>query len=112
MATEGGSGRGSACLDAMSLDFSRYAGESLIKADCSFREDATACASTVPAAADLDARGRLFCLGLRLTGGGGDTSPRLTARFSWSCALRCLFEKGFLRGIGEQLVGKRSRGER
>jgi hypothetical protein len=68
----------------MSLDLSRYAGESLIKVDCSFRDEATACASTVPAAADLDARGRLFCLGLRLAGGGGDASPRFIARFSWS----------------------------
>lgn len=29
--------------------------------DCSLREEATACVSTVPAAADLDARGRLLC---------------------------------------------------
>ena len=99
MATVGGRGRGSGCLDAMSLDFSRYAGESLMNADCNFREDATACASTVPAKADLDARGRPFRLGLRFAGGGGDTSPRFTARFSWSWALRCLFEKGFLRGM-------------
>jgi len=69
-------------LAAMSLDFSRYVGESLIKVDCSFREDATAWASTVPAIADLEARGRLFCLELRLAGGGGDASPRFIARFS------------------------------
>jgi len=75
-----------------------------MKADCSFREDATACASTVPAAADLDAKWRLFCLGLRLAGGGGETSPRFIARFSWSWTLRCLFEKGFLRGMGEWSV--------
>ena len=53
-----------------------------MKADCSFREDATACASTVPAMADLDAKGRPFRLGLRFAGGGGDASPRFTARFS------------------------------
>jgi len=70
-----------------------------MKADCSFREDATTCASTVPATADLDVRWRRFCFGLRLAG-GGDTSPRFIARFSWSWALRCLFEKGVLRGMG------------
>lgn len=68
----------------MNLDFSRYVGESLINVDCNFLEEATACASTVPAAADLDAKGRLFCLGLRLAGGGGDASPRFIARFSCS----------------------------
>jgi len=74
-----------------------------MKADCSFREDATACASTVPATADLDVKWRLFCLRLRLAGGGGETSPRFIARFSWSWTLRCLFEKGFLRGMGEEM---------
>ena len=108
MATEGSSGRGSGCLDAMSLDLSRYAGESLTKVDCNFRDDATACASTVPVTADLDVRGRLFCLGLRLAGGGGETSPRFIARFSWSWALRCLFEMGCLRAIGG---GRRGGGE-
>jgi hypothetical protein len=76
-----------------------------MKVDCSFREDATACVSTVPAAADLDARWRLFRLGLRLAGGGGDTSPRFIARFSWSWALRCLFEKGFLAWHGRVVGG-------
>ena len=68
----------------MNLVLSRYAGESLMKVDCSLREEAMACGSTVPAAADLEGRGRLFCLGLRLAGGGGDRSPRFIARFSWS----------------------------
>jgi hypothetical protein len=56
-ATVGGIGRGKGSLDAMSLDFSRNAGDSLMKADCSLRDEATARVSIVPAAADLDARG-------------------------------------------------------
>ena len=29
-----------------------------------------------------------------LAGGGGGASPRLTARWSWSCSLRCFAEMG------------------